>query len=314
MNILSMSGFIPEHICDTVRFGGYNGKISIDHFCGYAKDFLSQVMEDDKIDGAVFPKSCDSTRNMLSYLKDCGKFAYQLSMPMGRSEADIEYIAEGLKAYQKAIEDFFGTKTDDVAFRTELINKRNESLRRFCENIMDYSFCSYISGVHDMLRKPLYLQGELKEVEMRQKTDKKVFLVGPFLSSVEVARIIEEKGMTVAGDNLPESYRLANMPDTSLEGNIYINIAESLALMNPSPSQGNNMAGIVKADIERIKASKAKGVIFVLQKYCESYYYMYFAYKKCLEEMGIPSIVIELNGSKDLGKAELMLEAFADLL
>ena len=81
MKILSMSGLIPEHICDTVRFTQYTGDRNISHYCGYASDFISQVIQDDTIDGAVFPKSCDSTRILLSYLSDTEKFIHQINVP-----------------------------------------------------------------------------------------------------------------------------------------------------------------------------------------------------------------------------------------
>ena len=33
MNILALSGFVPEQICDTVRFTRYTGDRNITHYC-----------------------------------------------------------------------------------------------------------------------------------------------------------------------------------------------------------------------------------------------------------------------------------------
>ena len=92
MKILSLSGFVPEQICDTVRFTQYEGERTISHYCGYASDFISQVMNDASIDGAVFPKSCDSTRVISSYLAECGKFLYQ-----------FRFDVAGIQEIQKSI-------------------------------------------------------------------------------------------------------------------------------------------------------------------------------------------------------------------
>ena len=70
MRILSLSGFVPEQICDVVRFTQYEGDYKISHYCGYVSDYISQVLNDASIDGAVFPKSCDSSRVISSYLSN----------------------------------------------------------------------------------------------------------------------------------------------------------------------------------------------------------------------------------------------------
>ncbi len=68
MHILSLSTLIPEQICDTERFFGYEGKQRISHYCEYAAEFIARVLEDDTIDGAVFPRTCDSSRTLKNYI------------------------------------------------------------------------------------------------------------------------------------------------------------------------------------------------------------------------------------------------------
>ena len=42
MRILALSGFVPEHICDIVRFTGFDGEYNIAQYCGYAADYMEQ--------------------------------------------------------------------------------------------------------------------------------------------------------------------------------------------------------------------------------------------------------------------------------
>ena len=44
MKLLAISGFVPEQICDVVRFTQYGGERNIAHYCGYASDFVSQAV------------------------------------------------------------------------------------------------------------------------------------------------------------------------------------------------------------------------------------------------------------------------------
>ena len=73
MRILSLSTLIPEQICDTERFFGYKGKQRISHYCEYAAEFITRVLEDDEIDGAVFPRTCDSSRTLKNYIRGGGQ-------------------------------------------------------------------------------------------------------------------------------------------------------------------------------------------------------------------------------------------------
>jgi len=104
MRILSLSEFIPEQICDIIRFTQYHGDRNINHYCGYVSDFISQVRYDDSIDGCVFPRSCDSTRIMNRYLSGVDKFVYQILVPARQDNLAINFFAKGIADYQKAIE------------------------------------------------------------------------------------------------------------------------------------------------------------------------------------------------------------------
>ena len=101
MKILAMSDLVPEQICDIVRFTKYSGDLRISHYCGYAADFISMVLNEKDIDGAVYPKSCDSSRIIGSYLEDSKKFNYQICIPVCRKNIAITYFAEVLKDYKK---------------------------------------------------------------------------------------------------------------------------------------------------------------------------------------------------------------------
>ena len=107
MKILALSGFIPEQICDTIRFTHYTGDRNIAHYCGYASDYISQVLDDSGIDGAVFPKTCDSTRILQSYLAQSGKFCYQLAVPACRTQEAVSFFADRIRAYQEAVETYY---------------------------------------------------------------------------------------------------------------------------------------------------------------------------------------------------------------
>lgn len=313
MNLLGLSGFVPEQICDVKRFNGYKGDLNISHYCGYVSDYISQVINDKSIDGAVFPRSCDSTRVISSYLQDCGKFIFQVNVPSRQDEVAVKFLASCLKQYKDALERHYELEIKDIHERVELVNGRNRKLKELYESVEGISYASYLETIHTMLQQPLREQKVPSELKRSNGIGKKIFLVGSFLAYYKIAEIVERAGLNIAGDNLTESKRLFSAPEVSLQDDIYENIARSMLQNRMSPTQ-NNFSGILTADMEEIKAKEIKGVLFVTQKYCEPYDYLLSVYKKMLDEKGIPVLKISLSDSTDGRVMEAALEAFADIL
>ena len=313
MKILSLSGFVPEQVCDTVRFNQYTGDRNINHYCGYASDYISRVLQDDSVDGAVYPKSCDSTRIMTSYLSDCGKFLHQIGVVPYDTVGALEYYASEIRRYKESVEEHYGITINDILDRSEMINKRNECIRETYNNISEYCYSEYLKAIHDMLELPLKEQRWKLSGKRSSFSGKRVFIVGSFLSNIGVAEMIEMAGLSVAGDTLPESGRLVSQKEVDVSGDIYKEIARSILTVRLSPTQ-NSFKDIVERDFEEIKEKDVRGIIFLTQKYCEAYDYLYYVYKAEADIRGIPLIQIAMSDTQDKGKASLLLEAFADTI
>ena len=313
MKILSMSGFVPEQICDTVRFTGFDGNERLSHYCGYAADFISQVKEDKTIDGCVFPKSCDSSRSIGSYLDETGKFIYSMPIPAIRNAESVIYFADILKDYKSKIEQHYGINIseDDIMARDAVINERNAKIAAAYSKLEGFSFASYIREVHASLNAPYVFD----ESRIAAGIDgKPVYLVGSFLAASDLADCIEKAGLKVVGDDLTESGRLCAasvIKDTT--DDIYLKIASDILGRRSSPTQ-DLFGEIIRNDMEEIKRKGCRGVIFATQKYCEPYDYLFSVYKTALDEKGIPVLQVQLSDSTDASAHEFALEAFADII
>jgi len=313
MKILAMSDLVPEQICDIVRFTKYSGDLRISHYCGYAADFISMVLNEKDIDGAVYPKSCDSSRIIGSYLEDSKKFNYQICIPVCRKNIAITYFAEVLKDYKKNVEEHYAIKINNILDRTEKINLRNEKLKDIYSQIEEISYSNYLKSIHQLLEQPLDRQVIPNSFGNSIQSKKRVYLVGSFLSNLSIVDMIENCGMKIVGDNLPESGRLISTPDVNLSGDIILNVARSSLGKRLSPTQ-NNFKNIIEKDIKEIESKNVNGVIFIIQKYCEPYDYLFSVYIKVLHEMNIPVLKLILADSEDNRKVQLQLEAFADAI
>lgn len=310
--LLAFSGFVPEQICDTVRFFRYPGRQSIAHYCGYAADFISQVLDDPDIDGCVFPRTCDSSRVLESYLAGSGKFVHRLHIPARRDGAAAAYLAAGLRRYKEAVEGHFGIELKDIKQRTVLINERNQALRELYELLPELSYGAYLDTLQAMLQKPLSEQS-VPGTLPAGTGGTPVYLVGSTLCQPALAREIEKAGMNIVGDRLTESRRLFSAPPVETDGDLYENIAASMLQNMTSPTQ-NSFESILREDAEELRRKGVRGVIFVTQKYCEAYDYLYSVYKKMLDELSIPALKLTLTGSTDGRSFDAAIGTFADIL
>lgn len=313
MRLLAMSGFVPEHICDIVRFTGYTGERNIAHYCGYANDFISQVINDYTIDGAVFPKSCDSSRVINSYIDEANKFSFQITVPARNDELAVNFFSKEIEKYKNAIEKYFKIEIANIEERIQRINERNRIIEKYYSSLENYSYTDYLSKIHSLLNRPLMEENIGISLNERINTGKRVFLVGSFLCNNVIAEKIEKNGFCVVGDNLPESGRIAGSIVNDKEDDKYKAIARDILSRRLSPTQ-NNFKSLLTSDLNIIKDKKVDAVIFITQQYCEPYDYLYSVYKKVLDERRIPSLKISLNDSQDDRKVDLLLEAFSGTL
>ena len=312
MKILSMSGFVPEAICDTVRFNGFKGDAGFSHYCGYASDFISQVLSDDTVDGAVFPKTCDSSRSVSSYLEGSGKFLYPLAVPVLSGIASIEYYANVIRDYKTAVEAHYGISIseDKIYDRFRMVEARNASINSMYESLADgLSYSSYIKAIHENFTKPL---AEQKIEASGQSAGIPVFLLGSYMTNAGIVDSAEKNGLRITGDDLPESNRIAKRAFPVVE-DIYQLVALQVLSSRTSPTQ-NSYSDRIKETMEEIGKKGCKGVLVVTQKYCEPYDYYYSVLKKALDDAGIPSLKLELDGSLDQNLHEAELGAFASIL
>lgn len=312
MNIISFSGLIPEQICDTVRFIRWEGRRSVAHYCGYAADFISRVTDDPAIDGCVFPRTCDSTRALESYLAGSGKFVHRLHIPARRDGLAVPYLAESIRDYKRAVEGHYGVTLDDIPQRVEMVNERNRAVARLYDGLAELSFSAYITMLQGMLQKPLAAQ-TVPDTLPTAAGGKPVYLVGSTMCGAGLASAIEEAGMNIVGDRLTESKRLFSAPAILPGGDVFERIAASMLQNRVSPTQ-NDFAGILAEDLEEIRGKGVRGVIFVTQKYCEPYDYLYSVYKKALDELSVPALKLTLTDSTDKRSFDAAIGTFADIL
>jgi benzoyl-CoA reductase/2-hydroxyglutaryl-CoA dehydratase subunit BcrC/BadD/HgdB len=71
----------------------------------------------------------------------------------------------------------------------------------------------------------------------------------------------------------------------------------------------------VESLLKDVQDSGAKGVIFLLYKYCEAHFFDYPDLKRVLESKGIPTLLLEVEDpSYSIGQLKVRIQAFVEML
>jgi benzoyl-CoA reductase/2-hydroxyglutaryl-CoA dehydratase subunit BcrC/BadD/HgdB len=81
------------------------------------------------------------------------------------------------------------------------------------------------------------------------------------------------------------------------------------------PSKHKGPHAHIETLLKEVQESGAKGIIFLLYKYCETYFFDYPDLKQALESKGIPTLLLEVEDpSYSIGQVEVRIQAFVEML
>jgi benzoyl-CoA reductase/2-hydroxyglutaryl-CoA dehydratase subunit BcrC/BadD/HgdB len=67
--------------------------------------------------------------------------------------------------------------------------------------------------------------------------------------------------------------------------------------------------------LREVQKSGAKGLIFLLYKYCENHFFDYPDLKQALESKGVPTLLLEVEDpSYSIGQLKIRIQAFVEML
>ena len=217
-----------------------------------------------------------------------------------------------IRDYKTSVEAHYGISIseDEIYDRFRMVEARNASINSLYESLADgLSYSSYLNAIHENFTKPL---AEQKIEASGQSAGIPVFLLGSYMTNAGIVDSAEKNGLRITGDDLPESNRIAKRAFPVVE-DIYQLVALQVLSSRTSPTQ-NSYSDRIKETMEEIGKKGCRGVLVVTQKYCEPYDYYYSVLKKALDDAGIPSLKLELDGSLDQNLHEAELGAFASML
>ncbi len=325
-------GLVPFGVWGGDRVATKSAKYLPSFYCG-----LLQTTLDLGIEGGYEGLSAVLIPNLCDQLKAVGqnwKYAVPdipfipMSYPQHRdTPAGRAYTRA---SYQRVIRDLgeiTGATFSDEALGKSLdaYNAHNDMMRRFADvaavlpdvitpsKRSDVFKSAYFMTVEEHSALMSDLLGEL-EGHVANASAIPVVTTGILADAPGLLEILDQEGFSVVADDIAaesRQYRVdALTGDTALEKLVdkYAHMGNCSLLFDAEKGRADHL-------VEVVNTRHAKGVVFVMTKFCDPEEFDYVPVKAALDAAGIPSVSIEVDRQMDrLDQAEIALETFRDLI
>ncbi|MGZ3558658.1 MAG: 2-hydroxyacyl-CoA dehydratase subunit D [Thermodesulfobacteriota bacterium] len=335
--------FVPEeliHAAGALPFRVMGAATKMSHVqahlppncCYLAKSSLESLLQGelDFLRGIIFSHTCD----VMQGFADIWAFQRHIPLPFNLvmpSRLDSELSRTFFKAEIERLKDFLESNVGKITpgglkASIQLFNHIREKLTEIYARRPTWH--AQISG-GDFARiiRAGYLMDRRRYVELLtdlidtlpEKTEGSenlvpIFLAGNMTHSDFYFSLIEEAGAMVVRDDLCSGARFLRLmvPEEidPIEGLTNRYFTSFLC-----PTKHKGVYAHIETLLQEVEKSGAKGVIFLLYKYCETHYFDYPDLKSALESKGIPTLLLEVEDpSSSLGQLKVRIQAFVEML
>lgn len=300
--------------------------------CHLTKSSFESLLQGelDFLQGVIFSHTCDSMQGLSDI------WAHQKRLPMHfnlmiPTNLDSEHSRPYLKAEMERFKEFLESHLGEITPQKlkdsiHLFNRIRERLgeiytrRRGGLNELPGGFFAQTIRAGYLMDRVRYL--ELLEEMLNALPDGTddgedlvpVYVSGNMAHFALYFSIIEEAGAIVARDDLCTGARtLRLMVQEGLDPIEGLTQRYFTSFFCPTKHKGHRAH--METLLEDVEKSGARGVIFLLYKYCEAHYFDYPDLKAALESKGIPSLLLDVEDpSYSLEQLKLRIQAFVEML
>ena len=303
--------------------------------CGIARELVQfAISERETLDAIFFYNACDTLRNLPEILElphDPAQESwpvFRLHLPqVDRTQCNpLGYLENEVVRLIKEVENVCGQRFSPDRFLTT--TEKYKVMRGLCTEAEDLVaqgrlgfelFCQTVlagcaSGVDAQIERLERLVFEARPEEVSTEK-KRVVVSGIMPPRPSVIGAMEASGLCVVANDiasLKRSYGFSPEPSRSPEtyyDALYSRHVPCTTLLHTSDER-------VETLVEMVSRSRAQGVIFCGEKFCEHEYFEFPYVKKRLSEMGISTLFLEFSVDDDqLAAAHATrVEAFAEMM
>lgn len=301
------------------------------YLCSYLRADWDQIVRGKYpyLNGAIIPRSCEAVTFLYQTWKRHNPYQFidYMNVPWKRSENAISFFAKELGRVKKGLEKFTGKEIsgDSLGNAIKVCNRNRELLRKVYD--LRKSKSPPISGVeaynvvmssfvldkeeHNGLLEQLL--AELSQRPQRPKADIRLLISGGCVIDSRLWEMIEATGAVIIADDTNNGsrsfwYSVEETTKDPLEALARGYVMVPCAFNTSIEDRFNYVS-------EMISEYKVNGVIFAINKNCESEKFVYPELdKKVKDKVNVPTLNIETDYLVDMAPLRTRVEAFIETL
>jgi len=296
--------------------------------CALCRSALDQALAGELggLAGTVFAHTCDAMQALADLWRMNSAEAHFVEVVMqpvnlGSPAARVYLVAE-LGRFREHLGAYAGRPIDDEALRSSigLYDKTRRLVQALAgrrERLRAPDFFAVLDAAQAMPRRlfdPLLVRllGELESAP-RRATGPRLFLTGAILDEPQVPELIEELGAQVVGDDLCSGSRHFH-GQVGSGGDPIENLADYFLRRPPCPTKLSPSHDAGRHLLDQVRETRAEGVVFLVEKYCEPHAFEHALLRPVLERAGVPYLVLEMEQTPSLEGLRTRLQAFVEML
>ena len=340
-----MCSYAPEEIiwaAGALPFRLTGTKNAIDradaHLQAYCCSLVRGSLEDaltgrlDFLDGMVFPHTCDSIQRLSDIwrINVKNRFHADIVLPVKLdTDSASDYLVATFKKLIKELENWLGTSVTEERLRetADLYNEIRSRLNSLYmlrqahpERIAGSDFSAIVQASMWMDRGEYSrILSQIVECVTEPNTagsfqGKRILLSGGVCNVPDIYPIMEAAGAAIVGEDVCTGDRFFQ-GNIEIQGDMVENIARRYIDRIVCPAKHHGLFDRGSHLIQKIKETRADGVVFLFLKFCDPHGFDYPYLKEMLDREGIPSMLYEIEDRNlSEGQFKTRCEAFIEML
>ena len=331
--IMHAAGLTPVRLRGTAAPIRYADAHLQSFACALCRSTLDQVLSRDLefLAGTVFAHTCDAMQALADLWRISTPDSHFVSTVMQPSNLGSPtaraYLVAELSRFRQQLADLAGRPIGDDDLRASIVlydetRRLVHELQGMREQLSVPGFFTVLDAAQMMPRdlfNPLLaeLLAAMKEnagqAELIRRNSVRLFLVGAVLDEPRLLDLIDETGALVVGDDLCSGSRHFH-GQVGSSGDPIANLADYYLERPPCPTKFCPTSDSSRSLLEQVRQTRAGGVVFTLEKFCEPHAFDYALVQPALDRAGVPHLLLEMEQTPSLEGLRTRLQAFVEML
>jgi len=327
--LIHAAGMVPIQLFEE-RNPDYDKKSKLlPYLCGTSQNITGQIYDGvfDYVDGVMVTTVCDTNRHVYDIWKYRKAFPHLwlVKAPSTTTDAALNYYTKELRRLAGELGEISGQEVTEDSLRNSiaLFNENRELFRRFYEQRPKTAL-----SAEDALY--VFASGLVSPVEEHNEMMKKLFSSMPaaagngdkprlmlcavnFNMAMDVIRMCEKYGALVVTDDFAHNSRFGSTL-IETDGDPFQDLARGYLRKVPAPGiySFEDRAGYIR---DMMKKADAKGMIYIIQLYCDAYAIEYAILKERFDAWNLTHLKLEAEDTpSSIEQLNVRIQSFVESL